>query len=257
MKYYVSADIHGFYDEFISSLEEAGYFKDEDEHKLILLGDLFDRGRGACKLEAFIKELIEKDGVILIKGNHEDLFLDMVDEWNEGSYFKDYNRTNGTLQTALDLTNTAYTTLYRDPERVEKKINNTYYKRDIIPRMLDYYESSNYIFVHGWIPYTQIKLGEYQNEYVYNPSWRNAGKSQWEKARWINGMESAHSGLIENGKTIVCGHCHTSFAHSRYEGRGGEFTDNPDFSPYYGKGIIALDGCTAFSGRVNTIIIED
>ena len=30
-----------------------------------------------------------------------------------------------------------------------------------------------------------------------------------------------------------------------------------DFSPYYGPGIIAIDACTAFSGKVNCLVIED
>lgn len=30
-----------------------------------------------------------------------------------------------------------------------------------------------------------------------------------------------------------------------------------DFSSYYGKGVIALDACTAYSGQVNCIILED
>ena len=43
MKYYVAADVHGFYTEFHKALEEAGYFTDPDPHKLIILGDIFDR----------------------------------------------------------------------------------------------------------------------------------------------------------------------------------------------------------------------
>ena len=40
-------------------------------------------------------------------------------------------------------------------------------------------------------------------------------------------------------------------------GKGGEFENDPDFSPYYGEGIIALDACTAFSKKVNCIVIDD
>lgn len=70
-------------------------------------------------------------------------------------------------------------------------------------------------------------------------------------------MEAAASGLIVEGKTIVCGHWHCSFGHAHYENDGGEFSNNPNFSPYYGKGIIALDACTVISHKVNCIIIED
>ena len=58
-------------------------------------------------------------------------------------------------------------------------------------------------------------------------------------------------------KTILCGHWHTSYGHSKYEGRGSEFGLDADFSPYVSSGIIALDACTAFSKKVNMIVVED
>ncbi|MGN0906500.1 MAG: hypothetical protein ACI4NM_05070 [Bullifex sp.] len=77
-------------------------------------------------------------------------------------------------------------------------------------------------------------------------------------ARWTNGMLAHHSGVWEKGKTIFCGHWHTSFAHSKYEGKGGpEFGPGEDFSPYVAKGITALDACTAHTGMVNVVIAED
>ena len=69
MKYYVTSDIHGFYSELSQSLSEAGFFTDEEPHKLIVLGDLFDRGQEARFLQQFILELMEKDEVILIRGH--------------------------------------------------------------------------------------------------------------------------------------------------------------------------------------------
>ena len=50
MKYYITADIHGFYTKFHKALDEAGYFTDPEPHKLIILGDLFDRGQEAVEM---------------------------------------------------------------------------------------------------------------------------------------------------------------------------------------------------------------
>ena len=75
MKYYVVADVHGFYTELIAALDEKGFFKDKEPHKLIVCGDLFDRGQEAVALQAFIVDLMKKDEVILIHGNHEDLIV--------------------------------------------------------------------------------------------------------------------------------------------------------------------------------------
>ena len=44
MKCFVLSDIHSFYDEMISALNEAGYDKDNKDHTIIILGDIFDRG---------------------------------------------------------------------------------------------------------------------------------------------------------------------------------------------------------------------
>ena len=44
MKYYITAVIHSFYTKFHKALDEVGYFIDPGPHKLIILGDIFDRG---------------------------------------------------------------------------------------------------------------------------------------------------------------------------------------------------------------------
>ena len=47
MKYYVTADIHGFLSLFQEALKESGYYEDNSEKKIIICGDLFDRGEEA------------------------------------------------------------------------------------------------------------------------------------------------------------------------------------------------------------------
>lgn len=131
------------------------------------------------------------------------------------------------------------------------------YMQTLIPAMRNYYETPHYIFVHGWIPCTEIRYTPRHCEHVYIEGWRDAGEAAWDKARWMNGMDAAYNGAIETGKTIVCGHWHCSYGHSQYEEKGGQFDNNPDFTPYYGNGIIALDACTSFSGSVNCIVIDD
>ena len=48
------ADVHGFYTEMISALKEKGYFDDKSPHKLIVCGDLFDRGSEAKEMQRSI-----------------------------------------------------------------------------------------------------------------------------------------------------------------------------------------------------------
>lgn len=255
MKYYVTADVHGYFTELKAALTAQGFFEDQDPHKLIVCGDLYDRGKEALQLQAFILDLLSKDQAILIRGNHEDLTLNLLHNWHRNSYLQPHHHSNGTIDTLCQLTGTNIRDLYADAEKVGRAFLQNPYIQKLIPAMVDYYETDHYIFTHGWIPCTPITKRE--KGYAPIADWRNAGKTLWDKARWLNGMEAAHAGIIEPGKTIVCGHWHCSFGHSQYENDGGEFDNKPNFAPYYGDGIIALDACTPISKKVNCIVIED
>lgn len=257
MKYYVTADVHGYFSELKTALTEKGYFECEEPHKLVICGDLYDRGSEASELQDFVLERLLKDEVILIKGNHEDLAEELLHNWAEGSYRQFHHHTNGTIDTFFQLTGTTIDDLYDDAEAVREAFSQDPYIHTILPSMVDYYETEHYIFTHGWIPCGITDHGHYAREYTIIDEWRDADKRNWENARWINGMEAAHAGVIEENKTIVCGHWHCSFGHSNYEGVGGEFDSDPNFEPYYDKGIIALDACTGVSKKVNCIVLED
>ena len=258
MKYYVVSDIHSFYSILIKTLEEKGFFADTEPHKLVICGDLFDRGKEALKIQAFILELMQKDEVILIRGNHEDLLLSMLDDMASGiPVLYSYHRDNGTVDTVKQLLKKGTHWFDSEPDVVISQMRSSPILRTIIPAMKNYFETKNYIFVHGWIPCHATKIT--RNIYQYAPmeDWRNASEKQWDEARWINGMEAAYNGITETEKTIVCGHWHTSFGHAKYEGKGTEKGADADLSTYYANGIIALDACTSYSKKINCIVIED
>ena len=60
MKYYVTADPHGYHTILKQALTESGFFSDAEPHKLIILGDLFDRGAEACELQEFVLDLMKR-----------------------------------------------------------------------------------------------------------------------------------------------------------------------------------------------------
>ena len=257
MKYYVTADVHGYFTELKTALAEQGFFDDSQPHKLVFLGDLYDRGTEALQLQAFILDLLSKDQVILIRGNHEDLTLDLLHNWSRKSYLQRHHNLNGTVDTVCQLTGFSEWEVYTKTDAVGKAFLQNPLIQSIIPAMVDYFETEHYIFVHGWIPCIPISRSSTEKVYIPIPDWRNAGKELWDKARWINGMEAAHNGIVEPGKTILCGHWHCSFGHALYEQNGSEFEDDGNVTPYRANGIIALDACTALSGKVNCIVIED
>lgn len=251
MKYYVVSDVHGYYSELVLALTEKGYFSDTEPHKLVICGDLFDRGQEALKMQSFILELLANDAVILIKGNHEEMTLKLLNDWHKQSYEQHSHNANMTVDTVYQLTGTTPSELAAYPDEVGKAFLHTPYIQKIIPSAIDYLETPHYIFVHGWIP-CNIDFSKPEFEYSYMDGWRNADEEHWHYARWVNGMKVAHFGVLEKGKTVVCGHYRCSFGHEKYE--DGNENDN---TPYYSDGIIAIDASTARSGRINCIVIDD
>ncbi len=252
MRFYVTADPHGFYSILRASLDRAGFFSDKESHKLIVLGDLLDRGEEAIDMQDFILNLMEEDRVILIRGNHEDLFESLVTE-DQGVPYR-HHVHNGTFDTAMQLTGFDSKMAGRNHDFAAAARRTPYYTQ-IIPATIDYYETEHYVFVHGWIPAIGGHDSKGHDTYNYVNEWREASNNAWRVARWYNGMDAVETCMEE--KTIVCGHWHTSYGHVKYENKGSEFGPDADFSPYYGNGIIALDACTAHSGRVNVITLED
>lgn len=259
MKYYVVADVHGYYSILKATLKEKGYFEDKEPHKLIICGDIFDRGNETLEMQSFISELIDKDEVILIRGNHEDLMLDLAKELSHGEMDALYGHhlSNGTTISLLELTNSNLLDARMMTKEIAKKFYNTDFYTKVLPKMLDYYETDRYIFVHGWIPCYPLCIESGKERYLYQEDWRDADGERWNQARWPNGMLAASQGVLEPNKTIVCGHWHASYGHSHLEGNGSEFGEDANFAPYYGKGIIAIDACTAYSKMINCIVIKD
>lgn len=257
MKYYVVSDVHSFYKEMRRVLSRKGFFRDEEPHKLIVCGDLFDRGTESVKMQNFISDLMAKDEVILIRGNHEDLILELIE--NADMYFsrdirKTHHWSNGTLETVGALT--GMDVLNDDYKQIMDKLKETPYIKEIIPCMLNYYETEHYIFVHGWIPSVTIS-SYWEDGYLPYPDWRHASKKMWDEARWINGMFAYFQGITEVGKTIVCGHYHCSWGHYFLGDAKSEFDDGSKFTPFRRNGIIAIDACTAYTKKVNCIVLED
>lgn len=260
MKYYVVSDVHGFYDELIFALTKKGFFDEKSPHKLIICGDLLDRGEKPTQVQEFILDLIQKDLVVLVRGNHEDLaleFVENVSKYMTPTLMLTHHYRNGTVDSMLALTGTSLTEAYNDPLAFAKKCKQTPFFTQIIPKTVDFYETENYVFLHGWMPcgkdYQSVKNGAFTPE----ENWRTASPDSWEIARWVNGMQAWAQGFREPKKTVVCGHVRASYGHAVIEGRGAERGETADYTPFYGDGILAIDGCAVRSKKINCIVIED
>ncbi len=265
MKYFVVSDLHGYYTLTVNALKRQGFFNEENK-KLIVCGDVLDRGGEANKLVDFLLRLKEKGELIYITGNHEDLFMQALSEIaRKGAYEMacgmSHHYSNGTWGTLLQLASMSEREAVDYPSELIRRVRASKFYKELLPMGIDYYETKNHIFCHGWIPV--IATGHYPNlKYKYDPKWREADIDKWKTARWLNGMDlSCKYHINEPRKRIVCGHWHASYGHAIYEtdrpSRLPEFGKGADFSPFYAHGIVAIDACTANSRRVNCIVIND
>ncbi len=256
--YFITSDTHSFFEPFYNELLEKGFDINNESHILIFCGDLFDRGPDSMKLYEFIKS-IPKGRRVLIKGNHEYLFINLL--------YKDipdhYDHTNGTVNTLITLTNDKYTNwhdLVIDPKLDEIK------RWFLSKEWVDYFETNNYIFTHAFIPLLIDEASYIRHMYnvdirylSYKDNWRESTPKEFENATWGCPWRLAKAWLNQTGKTIVCGHWHTSDFFNNLmnlEHKYNLYEENPIFiSKEYN--LIGLDACTAATHKVNVLVLNE
>lgn len=244
-KYFIVADVHSFYNEMMAALDKAGYDKSNPNHIFVSLGDLFDRGPGSREVLDFVNS-ISKDKKILIRGNHEVLMQQMIQNCG---WPREMDKHNGTWKTACDLTKADFAEVIQKMRRNEdwyKYYNDTVW----------YAQVGNNIFTHGWIPTNMIGYENYT--IVPIDEWNDIDDVWWERYfTWDNGMKMWKLGAILDGKTIFCGHWHTSWGWCMLrEECTCQFDGDAIFEPFIDKGIVALDACTVVSHKVNCFVFE-
>lgn len=77
-RYYVIGDIHGrldLYEAMIAAIESEMALSPECDHRVVLLGDLVDRGPDSAAVVARTREWQTIRNVRVLAGNHEEMFL--------------------------------------------------------------------------------------------------------------------------------------------------------------------------------------
>lgn len=256
MKFFVTSDIHSFYKPLKEALDKAGFDPNNEEHWLIVCGDCFDRGPDSVELLHYLMAIDQK---ILVKGNHDLLFDDLCAR----GFPYSHDKSNGTVRTVQDFGGSHLPREFVNSCQIAW--NKTAAYRDLL---INYFETEKYIFVHSWIPtITHYEKGaskpwhQVGKYYEYNEDWRNASDVEWEEAMWGNPFNLAQDGLNKTGKTIVFGHWHCSAGYylNDKDGIFSEFDENACWEPYKNEqqGIIGVDRCTAYTGKVNVLVLED
>ena len=251
-KFFVTSDVHSFFDELMTALTENGFEIDNPDHILCVCGDLFDRGPKTRELFEFVKKLQAQDRLVYVTGNHESLLFDCMSEIYRGQIPSLHHRSNGTISTICQFCGENEWIMY-DPTWRNKICEIMQPVLDFISdNCVDYAEIGDYILVHGYLPCYQ-GLDDF----------RDGTDDDWERARWNNGIEMWRNpnNRIE-GKTIVVGHWNCSYGWSHIDQKYKEFPSPShrhfqySFQPWIKEGIIALDACCAYSHKLNCIVIE-
>lgn len=230
MKIFAFSDCHGFANELIDALDKAGFDKTNPDHLLVGCGDYFDRGGQPYEVMKFLNSVKHK---VLVKGNHEQLLIDAINRGYPG--WHDYS--NGTFDTICNLCNADRWDTFED---CCIKIDGM--AKHWVSKMVNYYETENYIFVHSFVP---LNIDD----------WREAHQKAWDNAMWGNPYDLAQQGFLPD-KTLVFGHWHCSTGWALTEGRS-EFGEDAKFDIFHGDGFISIDACTAHTGKVNVLVLED
>lgn len=234
-KYFVISDIHGYYDEMITSLNKSGYDSNNSRHHLIVIGDLFDRGTQSKEVLEYLYQLSISKKATIILGNHDNFLIELL----EGNYLRAiFNiRYNGTGKTITSLIGKEY----HIPDELEEIKNDIIekfpYLYDWLKSFPPYFEIGNYIFVHGGI---------------------DGNKKDWKQTSVLDCIWSIQYNLEPvEGKTMVVGH--NRVATIRYPGSNYKslFINNPEaFEILYDENKIFIDAFVEVSKMINVLVLD-
>ena len=82
----------------------------------------------------------------------------------ENNVFHSHYRKNGTLKTLCDLTGGSEADVINSPRALVEAMRETVALTKILPAAINYYETSKYVFVHGWLPCREATFGSPRHE---------------------------------------------------------------------------------------------
>ncbi|WP_181369450.1 metallophosphoesterase family protein [Flavobacterium album] len=166
MSTYIISDIHGCNKTFRQALKKVSLKKTD---KLILLGDLIDRGHDSKGVIDTVI-LLQNHGfdVTCIKGNHEQMLLDALDDtFAKVNWIR--NGGNKTLQSFLT----------SDINGIPKAYI------DFIKSFDDYFVAENYIFVHAGINMTIENPYSDKESLLWLRDWKVLYNADWLAGRKV------------------------------------------------------------------------
>lgn len=255
-KIFVISDLHGHYKETINALQQAGYDENNDNHLLVVLGDIFDRFHENIEIYKYLYRLTKENKAIVTSGNHHKFFIDFLegsidpfnylhnglsdtiaDFWHRTAPFESWCM----LESNCEMTHESYAKwckICRDD------INNEFPELlSWLKTMPRYFESKNYIGVHGAL---DLKVSDWHHPHCYRYN-----LIDWDALDFDDGTFLIQPNTT--GKTIVVGHFDSGHLRKMYN--LGNENDHSILETEDKK--VFIDACTILTKQVNVYVVED
>lgn len=207
---YVIPDIHGMADELELILKRILPLRNSIRHRdiLVFLGDYIDRRAGSHRVLDLVMEVKNDfpDQVFCLCGNHELMFLEAL------SPDQTFNQYNMWMKNGGEITMSGYLTRagsdIDDPYNIPRRNIDRFIPADhqnFIKKLLTYYETDEYIFVHGGCDPCLPMEVQQKEVLVWDRSVckqiRNFAKNKI-KCPWLKTVVTGHNGA-EDGSPFI------------------------------------------------------
>lgn len=215
LKYFVLSDIHGQYEK----LEQLLRFWNPDTEQLVLNGDYIDRGFDSYLVLKRVQELHRQYGAIVNRGNHEDMFLNWLENpINQSAYYFG-NGGKATIFSFVDELGIFYKSTEELRDQIMEKSHDLI---QFIQQMNLYKETDRFLFVHAGVN-------------LYMSDWRKSDPSDF---LWIR--DAFIYTKNQTDKFIVFGHTPTFTLHD------SEWNTKPWLDRWGTK--LCIDGGAGYEG---------
>ncbi|HEY4602165.1 MAG TPA: metallophosphoesterase family protein [Cerasibacillus sp.] len=241
MNTFVCSDIHGEYEAWMQALKKSKLNLEAGD-RLILIGDLIDRGKGSLKCLTYVFKLMEKypSQVTYLMGNHEEIFLDFVNRPKPDNQF-DYMEMmrsgerwirNGGLATVQSMFDESFESYYDLYEMLNKKYVDLIQKMNDLPLyLID--DDNRCVYVHAGFK-SGVPLSKQKREDML-----------WIRHEFYKQFK-AISGDVLNDKLIIHGHTPVKY-----------FSDWNGEGYYHGGHHLCIDGGAYDGGAILVLKVED
>lgn len=221
-KMFVIGDVHGQ----ITMLNQLLEKWKPTEEQLLFVGDLTDRGENSKATLELAHRLMEEEGAIVVKGNHDEMLQHYLEDPAANLRLYYMNGGESTVNSLLGReTNTQ--AFKENAEEIQKRYPW------LLPMLKDlplYHEWGDYLFVHAGVN-------------LRKKNWKDSSAHDFV---WIR--EGFYDQPNHTDKKIIFGHTVTSTLNRSHT----------DFSIWEsGDGLIGIDGGAVYGGQMHGLVLEN